>query len=213
MLVPVLLLLGAAALGWLSVFDRASTVAVSVVELESSVGFPLWIPFAVAGGGLLAYQLLKPKPKAAAPARPLTRDAARTAPRPLGAPEPAPVEPPPVGGTWLDALRAGARAVSDDAMGRVRFDEAGAAVTLVLTGVTREQARRRVASYASWLATIPTPPSARVRLVSSPDVEGPIVGVLRGEIAKHFGPDAVRVVSSHEGADAVFTRPDPRWKA
>ncbi len=211
MVVPVVVLAAAALLGWLSVFDRMSPFALAVVEVESSFGFPLWPPFALAGGALLIVRLLHARPPApAAPARPLTRDAARSAPRP--AREGAPDESAPDRGTWLDTIRAGARGVTDDPMGRVRFDDAaGVPLALVLTGVTREQARRRVAAYAAWLATIPTPPTARVRVVSSPDIEGPIHGLFRGELARHFPADAVRVSSIREGADAVFAYPDPRW--
>lgn len=212
MLVPVVILVAAVLLGWLSVFDRASPLAVAVVEVETSFGFALWIPFAAAGILLLAFRVLHARaPARPAPARPLTRD--RPRPPPTGAaPDGAPALD--AAPTWLATIRAGARAVSDDPMGRVRFDEAaGVPLTLVLTGVTREQARRRVSAYAAWLATIPAPPTARVRLVSSPDIEGPIHGLLRGELAKHFPSDAVRVVSLRDGADAVFAHPDPRWSA
>lgn len=216
MVVPVVVLLAAAALGWLSVFDRASTLAVAVVEVESSFGFALWIPFAVAGAVLLVVRVLHTRaPAPAAPARALTRDRPRRPAAPDGASGPEGASPPADAvPTWLATIRAGARAVSDDPMGRVRFDEAaGVPLSLVLTGVTREQARRRVSAYAAWLATIPAPPTARVRLVSSPDIEGPIHGLFRGELAKHFPRDTVRVVSLHDGADAVFAHPDPRWSA
>lgn len=215
MVVPLLLLAGAAVLGWLSAFDRTSTVAVSVVEVESQFGLPLWAPFAVAGIALVIVHLARAKPPPPAPRRPPTRDAGWGAPdRALaeggGAAATAAVVE---SGGWLAAVRAGARGVSDDAMGRVRFGDAdGVPIALVLTGVTREQARRRVAAYAAWLATIPPPPVARVRVVSSPDVGGPIAVVLRGEIAKYLPGDAAHVVATHEGADVVFASPDPRWR-
>lgn len=216
MLVPLVVLFAAAALAWLSLFDRMSPVAVALVEVESSFGFPLWPPFAVVGAVLLLVRLLHSRRgPSAPPPRGLTRDtpASRSAaPMPARAAEDLPPPQADVVGGWLAAIQAGARAVSDDPMGRVRFDDAaGVPIALVLTGVTREQARRRVAAYAAWLATIPTPPTARVRAVSSPDLQGPIAGLLRGELARHFPNERFHVTSTQDGADAVFGDPDPRW--
>lgn len=206
MLLPVLLLLASAGLGYLSGVDRASTLALDIVEIEQRVGVALWIPFAVAGLGLLAQRFVRRRrPESAVRPRPLTRDATRAAP----------AGPDPSGAAdWLAVLRARAREVSDDAMGRVRFDEApGVPFTLVLTAVTPEQARRRLAAFASWLATIPLPPVARVRVVSSPDLVGPLHTVLRGELIRHFPATAFSAVSRQDGVDVLFGQPDARWTA
>ncbi|MDP2304815.1 MAG: hypothetical protein Q8P18_02150 [Pseudomonadota bacterium] len=218
MFVPLLLLAAGAVLTWLSHFDRVSALALAVVEVESQIGFALWPPFLTVGAVLLIVRVWHARPRAAHPARPLTRDAARTRQRAPGIDDARGAAlsgdaPPDEGGpTWLGTVRTSARAVTDDPMGRIRFDAAaGVPIALVLTGVTREQARRRVAAYAAWLATIPVPPTARVRVVSSPDLEAPLQGLLRGELARHFPADAFHVTSSHEGADAVFAWPDPRW--
>ncbi len=215
MFVPLLMLAAGSVLLWLSHFDRTSPIALALVQLESQFGFAMWPAFLTAGAVLLIVRFWHARPKPAAPTRPLTRDAARTRPpRALDAGLAADEPPAPETGgpTWLATLRAGARAVSDDPMGRVRFDGA-VPIMLVLTGVTREQARRRIAAYAAWLATIPVPPTARVRVVSSPDIEAPLHGLFRGELAKHFPADAFHVASNHEGADAMFSWPDPRWGA
>lgn len=204
MVVPVVVLVAAAALWWLSVMDRASVLAISLVELEGKVGVPLWIPFGLLGSILLVARLIharRPPPRRVE--RPLTRDA----------PKPAQTEALPMDGGWLGTVKASARQVSDDAMGKVRFDEAaGVPVSLVLTSVTKEQARRRVAAYAAWLGTIPTPPVARVRVVSSPELEGPLAAMFRGEIARHFPSDSFHVTSAHGGADVLFHAPDARWR-
>jgi hypothetical protein len=210
MAVPITLLLAALALAYLSVFDRMSTVALSLVEVESQFGFPFWPVFALGGVGLLIARLIHARPKVRPAVRPPTRDAARTgaglpAAGGAGASQ---------GGSWLEAIRQSAKGVSDDPMGKVRFDDAaGVPIVLVLTAVTREQARRRVSSYAAWLATIPAPPAARIRVVSSPDLQGPLHGLFRGELAKHFAAEAFTVSSIHDGADVVFAWPDPRWSA
>ncbi len=218
MFVPALVFVAGALLSWLSYVDRTSAVAIAVVEMESQFGFPVGPLFMTAGAVLAIARVWHRHAKVPAPARPLTRDAARTqAPRPSAPGQPAApggrsIEDP--GSNWLTTVRASARGVSDDPMGRVRFDAAqGVPIALVLTAVTREQARRRVSAYAAWLATIPTPPTARVHVVSSPDLEGPLHGVFRGELAKHFPAEAFHVTSTHEGADALFTWPDPRWSA
>jgi hypothetical protein len=203
MFVPLLLLAAAGVLGWLSVGDRTSSAALTIVEIEGRVGVPLWVLFGLAGLVLLAFRLSHTRRAAAVhPARPLTRDVAR----PLGN------ATPPPSSDWLQALRVQAKRVTDDAMGRVRFDEApGIPLSLVLTSVTPEQARRRIAAFAAWLATIPTPPGARVRCVSSPDIEGPLHAVFRGELVRHFPGDAFTTMARTDGADVLFLHPDPRW--
>jgi hypothetical protein len=221
MFVPLVLFAAGAALAWLSHFDRVSPLALTIVELESRVGFPFWPPFLTVGAVLFLVQIWHARPRVRHPVRSLTRDAPRPWPARAGAPasegagdtvEPGPPAEPVA--TWLGTVRESARTVSDDPMGKVRFDAApGVPIVLVLTGVTREQARRRVSAYAAWLATIPVPPTARVRLVSSPDIESPLHGIFRGELARHFPAEAFHVTSAHEGADAVFSWPDPRWSA
>jgi hypothetical protein len=205
-----LMFLVAAGLYWLSEVDRMSPLALSVVELDGWLGLPLWLvagTLAMSWGVRLLVKAVTPPPPAP-PARPLTRDAGRVVPFPGGAPGAAA----PAGPDWFALLREQSRQISDDAMGRVRFDETPEVpFTLVLTGVTHEQARRRIAAFAAWLATIPTPPVARVRVVSSPDIEGPLHGLFKGELARNFPPDAVTVMSRADGTDARFARPDRRW--
>jgi hypothetical protein len=193
----------AAALWVMTTFFRMSTLGVTVVEWESTLHAPAWVPFVLVGvsGLFRAWRRGELTLRPAPPAPPARRN---------GPPVVAPVR----GEGWLDRVRAGARAVTDDAIGKVRLDDAaGVPVALVLTNATREQARRRVGAYAAWLATIPTPPTASVRLISCPEVSGALLGLYRGELARHFEAGAVHVVSTHEGADAVFRRPDPVWRA
>ncbi len=217
-------LAGAGALRWFSVADRTSPLALQVVELESQIGMELWPAVTTLGlalllARLLIGRLLVARPVASPPRpRPLTRDGDRSfGPASSGYRPPAPaasVAPVAATGEWLAVVRSQARFVSDDAMGRIRFEEAaGVPVTLVLTAITPEQARRRIASFAAWLATIPTPPCARVRLVSSPDIDGPLHRLFKAELARHFPAEAFAVVSAHAGADVLFNRPDPRWIA
>lgn len=202
-MIGALLLLAAAAAAWLSVVDRVSPAALALVEWETRLGQPLWLPLAVAGIAALAWRVLRRAAVAPAPVGPVARDAAR-----------ARAFPQDFGADWAEAVRTRARRLPIEPMGRLRYDDApGVPFTLVLVGASPEQARRRLSVFAEFLATIPTPPGARVRLESCPDVEGPIHRLLGAEIGRHFAAEDWRVMSLADGADVRFARPDPRWSA
>lgn len=208
MIPGVLILVAAAVLAWLSVVDRVSPLAVQVVEWESAVHFPLWILLAVIGAALLANGL-RPRPKPVAGRRQtVTRERQR---RVQAEAEGPPAEGPPAEG-WRSALDARARALSVEPQGRIKVDETvGVPYTLVLRNATPQQARTRFAAFAGLLSSMPTPPAARVRVESSPDIGGPIHKALAAELERFFPTDAFQVLSRSDGADVRFTRADPRW--
>lgn len=210
-MVPGILLLAAAVTAWLSVVDRTSPLALALVELEGRLGQPLWMPLAVAGAAALAVRVLRHASRTARPSLPPpNRDIARMAARAASSPA---IPAAPGGATWADAVRAQARALPVEPIGRVRLDDApGVPFTLTLTSATPEQARRRLAVFAEFLAAIPTPPAARVRVVSSPDLEGPLHRLLGAELGRHFPAGACHVASVADGVDVRFARPDPRWR-
>ena len=200
----VLLFCAAGALAWLSIGDRMSVPALTVVEWESAVGVPLWEIVALAGLVVLAISR-RPRRREAAPERVVNRDAQRSFRAGPAAPE---------GGDWRATLDARARRLALEPHGKVKVDEVGGVpYTLVLRAVTPQQARRRFGAFVEFLAAMPTPPLARVRIESSPDLGVPVNVMLSTELARCFGDDAFHVVSRADGADVCFRRPDPRWGA
>ncbi|MFZ5476746.1 MAG: hypothetical protein ACOZNI_08225 [Myxococcota bacterium] len=192
-----LLWLVAGALAWLSLGDRMSVPAMTVVEWETRLGVPLWVPVAVlAGVATLPY--LRRKRAVARP--PVARDVERSR-------EEAPA---PAGADWLEDVFRRARALPVEPMGRMRCANGRVAFTLRLRAASPEQARRRLATLAGFLATVPTPRAARVELESCPDL-GEVHRWLAAELARHFPADAFHVTSLADGAEVAFRSPDPRW--
>ncbi|MSP56548.1 MAG: hypothetical protein EXR69_13255 [Myxococcales bacterium] len=213
-LLPGLVVAGVAAvLAWLSVVDRMSPLAMYVVELEGALGVALWIPVVGIAAGLLA------RVRWARPARNVERRETQESQRQRGAAGWSPrasIAPAPEQGAdainWRAVIDTRALRLPVGPQGRVRIDEVpDVPYTLVLTGVTPQQARNRLALFAELLSGMPTPPLARVRLESSPDVGGPIHKLLGAELARFFAPESFHVVSREDGADIRFSLPDPRW--
>lgn len=186
---------------YLAEVDRLSPAAMYVVELQTTLGVPLWWIGAgvtvVALGWMAAGILGAP---AAAPQREVRR-----------APVASTVA---AGRDWYDSALAAARALPLTPQGRLRFDEApGLPFALVLRGATTEQARRRVELYAGLLAAMPTPPRGRVYLESCPDVTMSHQTLVAAAFKPHHPADSFVVRASTGAVDIVFSHPDPRWTA
>lgn len=201
MLPGVLLLAASAVLAWLSIGDRMSPLALSVVEAESAIGLPLFVPFAVVGAVLLGLAL-RPKPVRRSGATE-TKETRRRQQQQA-----------PLGEGWRPTLDARARGLAIEPQGRIKIDEVvGVPYTLVLRNATPQQAKTRYAAFAELLSGMPTPPAARVRVESCPDIGGPIHKALTLELERVFEPGTFSVLSRSDGADIRFTTPDPRWSA
>lgn len=194
-----LVLAASAVLAWLSIGDRMSPMALQVVEWESALGLPLFVPLAVLGAALVGWSL-RPKPARRSGATE-TKETRRRQQQAA-----------PLGEGWRPTLDARARGLAIEPQGRIKIDEVvGVPYTLVLRNATPQQAKTRYAAFAELLSGMPTPPAARVRIESCPDIGGPIHKPLQLELEKVFEPDAFQVLSRSDGADIRFTKPDPRW--
>ena len=218
MIAAVVTLVLAAVLAWLSLADRMSPLAMYVVELEAAIGVALWIPFGVIGAAMLAWAS-RVRPKEIMQRRE-TQESQRHRVSEPGRPPRASVQHSPGVSLGLGSDAAGWRTVIDTRalrlpvgpQGKMRIDEVPEVpYTLVLTGVTPQQARNRLALFAELLSGMPTPPVARVRLESAPDVGGPIHKLLSAQLSRFFALGTFHVVSRSDGADIRFAQPDPRW--
>ncbi len=212
MVIPLVFLAAAAGAAWLSVGDRVSPLALTVVEWETSLGFPIWIPLAAVGAALALVEVARRRTPAATsspgPSPRQTRPTLESQRRAALAPQ---AEP---GPGWRAAVDAQALRLPLGPQGRVKLDEAvDVPLTLVLRDATPQQAKHRYGEFARFLATIPTPPAARVRLESCPLLEGQIHKAFGAELAQVFDSGRFHVVSCPDGVDVRFAQPDPRWTA
>lgn len=194
----VVVALATAAAWYLGEVDRLSPLAMTVVELQTTLGAPPWW----IGAGLTALAALGVvlRPKRAPAVAPKREAPAAVAKLPTA------------GQDWYEVAAAAARALPLSPQGRLRLDEApGLPFTLVLRGATMEQARRRIELYAGLLAAIPTPPRGRVYVESSPDVTMSHQLLVAAAFKPHHPADSFVARASGGAVDIVFSRPDPRW--
>lgn len=219
----VLLLAVALGLGWLSLGDRRSPLALSVVELDGKLGLPLAAPVGLLGLVLLAL----PRKKAGSSREPTRAPAARSpsSPPPLAAapsPTSAKGEPPqaPSSGTpsletqgWLAALSSQVARLPLEAGASVLLEpERAPPVQLILTRLTPERARRSVELFAELLATMPTPPRACVRYEGCVATTTPRNHQVVAAMRRYFSGEAFVVTQHEEVVELVFRAPDPRWR-
>ena len=215
-LLAVLFFLASIALAYLSVFDRMSPMALTVVEWETKVHLPLYcLSFAAAlVSGVVAFI---PRFFQGLDGRKVKR---RTAPKTVAPPPKAPSNQkpqlalvPPPGGDWVQDMVARALALSWEGGVSLLLDDAeNVPFTLVLDRVTAEKARRAADALARFCKAIPTPPRVRVRYKDCQDPEVPWHKMVQGTFRRHFTQDQVRVVSQDGWVDVMFGQPDPRWE-
>ncbi|MCB9762367.1 MAG: hypothetical protein H6739_21400 [Alphaproteobacteria bacterium] len=202
-LVGIGLMLLAAGLAWLSVGDRVSALALSVVEWEGRLGVPLWAPLGALG---LAMLLFAPKRDKVLPA---------DAPRRWRPPPPEPA----AGDDWRDAVFEQAAALDFgpgvdlqvEPRGEGGYGAAAVPFTLELDRRTPEQARRAVTTFAGFLAAVPLPPRVRIRFRDCPPPEQPRAKQVTGCLRAHFPAMRFRVVGSGDRVDVMFEDADGRW--
>lgn len=196
----ILLLLGAAGLGWLGYGDRRSPLALSVVELDGRLGFPLALVVGLAGLALV----LIPRRRAPAP---------RSAPgRGPAAPVRASAPPLETEG-WLAAINGQINRLSWEAGAGVLVDLGRTPpVQLSLERLTPERARRSVELFAELLAGIPTPPRAAIHYEGCVQAGPPRHHAVTAALRRYFPADAFSVTAHEDTVEVVFRRPDARWR-
>lgn len=200
-LVGVLLLLLAAGLGWLTQVDRMSPLALSVVEVESQIGFPLALIAAVAGIVMLVLGFRK------RPAPP--------APQAEERPNHTAGVKPSISATsseWVSDVIGRAQALPLAAGASITLDK-GSEIpfTLLLNRVTPEVERRSLDAFSSFLSSIPTPKRAKVVYVGANATGVPRQHVVRGTLRRVFHAAAFQVVAQEDEVDVLFFTPDPCW--
>ncbi|MFT4979445.1 MAG: hypothetical protein ACI8S6_005356 [Myxococcota bacterium] len=198
----VLLLLLAGALAWLSIGDRMSPVALTVVEWETrlGLGLPLYIPATILGT-LTLLASFRRRPQAARRTSPTS---AVVAPSLIDAD----------GEAWVPAVIRGAQALTWEPGASLLLDAAeGVPLALRLEGMPPAAEKRSLIALARFLAAIPTPPRARVIFVGSTALAASHHHRVRGALRQELGGEDLQVLRQGDEIDIVFFSADPRWAA
>ena len=208
---PVLLLSAlAGGLFYLSVVERSSTLALSVVELEGQLGVPLYAPMLVLAVVFGALALVGGAP----PARKARPGASAGGAGRTGGPRDAPRAGPRVPGDWQagvgDAVQS---AVFEDGAELQHTGRPQLPYVLRLRRMTPERARRAIGDYAQLVGGMPTPPRARVEFVDMTEQGAPRHHLVAGAFSGYFERTDFRCIRSGDHVDVLFTSPDKRWLA
>ena len=199
----ILLLLLGAVVGYFTVIDRQTALALSMVEAvphpstwAGLVGLGLALIGVDVGRGLLA--------KAEAP----PRREPRKPPEKLPAPD-AIRRPPPTRARIL----ARAKDFSFGNKVRVELDASpGVPVTIVLQHMSPQSVKRTLEQVAAWVEGIPRPPRIRIEFVQCPEGPNPRNRQVTGAFATHLPRSAFKATSHLEYVEVLFFDPDPEWK-
>ena len=200
-LVGVLLLLLAAGLGWLTQVDRMSPLALSVVEVESQIGFPLALITAVAGIVMLVLGFRKRPAPPAPQEQEQPNNSAGVKPSISAA-----------SSEWVSDVIERAQALPLEAGVKITLDR-GSEIpfTLLLDRVTPEVARRSLDAFSSFLSSVPTPKRAKVVYIGANATGVPRQHSVRGALRRVFHAAAFQVVAQEDEVDVLFFTPDPCW--
>ena len=211
----VLVVVGAGLL-WLSVGDRQSALALSVVELDGKLPVPLGSLIGAAGVLLVGKDLLgrilgggkdEPLPARQQQLRDGLAGQRNTGGR--GDATPLRIDP---GEDWKAVLRARARQEVYEPGVRIELDPAaGVPFALVLDSPSPEQLRRNVDQFAAFLSTIPTPPRVMVRFATGTEPIAPRKHLVAGVFRRYF-PAGAQVVPQQDRLAIMLPDPDPRWR-
>jgi len=198
---PALLLLLTAGLVYLTQADRKSPQALTVLELEGQLGFPLFVPallVAVAALGLTIRGDLARRRSVVTPPGPASR---------------------PVGGTtrgpgWQSTISRQVDAtLFEDGVQLVETGRPTDPYVLRLERVSPERSRRAILQFAELVAGMPTPPRVRIAFGEAPELGAPRHHLVAGAFSKFFDRTSFRVLRSGGEVDILFSDPDKRWRS
>lgn len=198
---PTLLLLLTVGLAYLSRSDRMSPQALTVLELEGQLGFPVFVPVllvALVALGLTLKGDLARRGSAKAVRAPTTRPVAGTT----------------TGAGWQRSV---SRQVDDtffeDGVQLVETGRASDPYVLRVERVSHERSRRAIFQFAEMVAGMPTPPRVRVSYGAADELGAPRHHLVAGAFAKFFDRTSFRVLRTGGDVDVVFSDPDKRWRS
>jgi hypothetical protein len=192
------MLLAAVGLGWLSIGDRVSPVALMVVEWETRIGIFFYQPLALVGLVSLGISII-PAREAAPRRRPSER-----------APQ-ATHSTYPEGVRWAPQVFQNARQLTWEIGASLELDRMpGTPFELKLSQMPPASEQRSLEQLARFIASIPTPHRVSVRFMGSQATNNAHHRV-RAAVRQVFSPSDFQVLRQDQEVLIVFHTPDPRW--
>ncbi len=198
----VLLLLAAGGAAYLSLVDRQSAIALSLVEVDGMLPVPVYALLGVLGAILLAVALVKRlgKPTAA-----VAGDGPRRGPtmRAIDGGQ----------GDFRQRVVSRAQGVALPEGCALLIDaQAGVPFTLLLDQVPPGRGKRALEQTGAFIASLPVPPRLVVEYRNCPPSTGPRHNEVRGALSARVPRGSFRVTSHVDKVDVVFLQPDPVWR-
>jgi len=188
-------------------FDRMSAIALSLVEFETAIGVP--IP-AVLGACALISWFLERKNRTPAKAYKGSRGTSNHSRTSKPSSETTNTFDP--DRDWFEHIKSTAKSVTLPAGARLSLDPTRPCpVELHLEQAPPERAKRAIGHMASWIASVPTPPRARVVFDHCPEGGSPRHHQVAGALAEHIDRSQFRTSTDLDAVNIFFHHPDPRW--
>jgi hypothetical protein len=192
------MLLAAVGLGWLSIGDRVSPVALMVVEWETRIGIFFYQPLALVGLVSLGISII-PAREAAPRRRPSER-----------APQ-ATHSTYPEGVRWAPQVFQNARQLTWEIGASLELERMpGTPFELKLSQMPPASEQRSLEQLARFIASIPTPHRVSVRFLGS-QASNNVHHRVRAAMRQVFSPSDFQVLRQDQEVLIVFHSPDPRW--
>jgi len=199
-----LTILAGAASAYFGIYDRQSSVALELVELETRLGTPLWAICGVSAALSIGLQIVRSALKPAPQNR--RRNFDRTRSHQPSAPQE------PTGGTWLEVAISSAKMIPFPSGARLTHNNHGTVpFDLHLEHAPPERCRRAVTLLAEWVGTIPLPARLRIHFKNCPEGGSPRHHQVAGALATVMPRSEFKVTSGLDSVDIMFLHPDPRW--
>ena len=187
---------------------RTSELGMILVEWETAIGVP---PYAVFGGLGVALFLFGRKDRTATlSSNPYKRQ--RESPTPTTMPQARASETFDPDRDWIEQVKASAKAIRWPVGARLSIDvHKPCPIELKLEQVPPERAKRAISLLGNWIASMPTPPRARITYQHCPEGGSPRHHQAAGALAQSIHRGQFKALSDLDAVDIMFHQPDPRW--
>ena len=217
-------LIGCSGVGYLLYVDRQTTVAIHMVELQSTLPIPIPGLLALLSVLLTVWSInttpvgtRSTQRKATAPSAVQARQSSTPesthppplvdANRPLTKSKTSPQD------TWWAQMRRSCNAITLPAGARIVLEPTRPCpIVLHLANAPPERCKRAISAVSAWFASFSIPPRFRVVFDHCPEGASPRHHMVSGAIASEIDRGGFKVISDRDSVDVLFFHPSPRWK-